>query len=151
MSRTLTAQDRSSLIRLASSLPSGSPERKAILAALSRVSSSQGLFEALGELEDLDMMVAEKVSAFVDHPYLLSVANRGRGQRRTIYQNKLKNNPQLTPDQTELLRFGLKVLRLRISGDEVSPDTDAAEKIEKSTDRLLQEASKFGLKVRRAN
>lgn len=32
MSRTLTAQDRSSLIRLASSLPAGSAERKAILA-----------------------------------------------------------------------------------------------------------------------
>ena len=32
MSRSLTAQDRSSLIRLASSLPAGSPERKAILA-----------------------------------------------------------------------------------------------------------------------
>jgi len=38
MSRTLTAQDRSSLIRLASSLPSGSPERKAILAGLAKVS-----------------------------------------------------------------------------------------------------------------
>ncbi len=35
MSRTLTAQDRSALIRLASSLPSGSPERRAILAAAS--------------------------------------------------------------------------------------------------------------------
>ncbi len=34
MSRSLTAQDRSSLIRLASSLPSGSAERKAILAGL---------------------------------------------------------------------------------------------------------------------
>lgn len=36
--KTLTAQDRSSLIRLASSLPSGSPERKAILAGLQKVS-----------------------------------------------------------------------------------------------------------------
>ena len=34
MSRSLTAQDRSSLIKLASSLPAGSPERKAILAGL---------------------------------------------------------------------------------------------------------------------
>ena len=34
MSRSLTASDRSSLIRLASSLPKGSPERKAILAGL---------------------------------------------------------------------------------------------------------------------
>ncbi len=34
MSRSLTAQDRSSLIKLASDLPKGSPERKAILAGL---------------------------------------------------------------------------------------------------------------------
>ena len=38
MSRTLTAQDRSSLIRLASDLPKGSPERKAILAGLKKAS-----------------------------------------------------------------------------------------------------------------
>ena len=36
MSRTLTASDRSSLIRLASSLPAGSPERKTILAGLKK-------------------------------------------------------------------------------------------------------------------
>jgi hypothetical protein len=37
MSRTLTAQDRASLIKLASDLPKGSPERKAILAGLAKV------------------------------------------------------------------------------------------------------------------
>ncbi len=46
MSRSLTAPDRSSLIRLASSLPAGSPERKAILAGLrlqgARVASKRG-------------------------------------------------------------------------------------------------------------
>jgi hypothetical protein len=36
MSRTLTAADRSALIRLASTLPAGSPERKAILAGLGK-------------------------------------------------------------------------------------------------------------------
>ena len=36
MSRTLTASDRSALIRLASTLPAGSPEKKAILAGLSK-------------------------------------------------------------------------------------------------------------------
>ena len=34
MSRNLSASDRSSLIRLASTMPSGSPERRAILASL---------------------------------------------------------------------------------------------------------------------
>ena len=36
MSRTLTASDRSRLIRLASTLPKGSEERKAILSGLSK-------------------------------------------------------------------------------------------------------------------
>jgi len=36
MSKTLTASDRKSLIRLASSLPAGSPERRAILAGLQK-------------------------------------------------------------------------------------------------------------------
>ena len=40
MSRTLTAADRSALIRLASTLPAGSEERKAILAGLGKEASS---------------------------------------------------------------------------------------------------------------
>jgi hypothetical protein len=40
MSRTLTAQDRASLIRRASSLPAGSAERKAILAGLGKTASA---------------------------------------------------------------------------------------------------------------
>ena len=43
MSRSLTASDRSSLIRLASSLPVGSAERKAILAGLHLQGSDKGL------------------------------------------------------------------------------------------------------------
>lgn len=39
MSRPLTASDRKNLIRLASELPQGSPERRAILAGLQKVSS----------------------------------------------------------------------------------------------------------------
>ncbi len=42
MSRTLTASDRSALIRLASTLPAGSAERRAILAGLSKVSFKEG-------------------------------------------------------------------------------------------------------------
>lgn len=41
MSRSLTAQDRSSLIRLASALPAGSPGRKAILSGLSRIARTE--------------------------------------------------------------------------------------------------------------
>lgn len=42
MSRTLTAADRSALIRLASTMEKGSPERKAILAGLSKSAVSAG-------------------------------------------------------------------------------------------------------------
>lgn len=42
MSHTLTAQDRASLIRLASSLPVGSEERKVILAGLEKSASMMG-------------------------------------------------------------------------------------------------------------
>lgn len=41
MSRKLTASDRKSLIRLASELPKGSPERKAILAGLTKTSAKK--------------------------------------------------------------------------------------------------------------
>lgn len=41
MSRTLTASDRSSLIRLASSMPVGSPQRKAILSSLGKTAGSK--------------------------------------------------------------------------------------------------------------
>jgi hypothetical protein len=41
MFRTLTASDRSSLIRLASTLPAGSPERKAILAGLAGLAQTK--------------------------------------------------------------------------------------------------------------
>ena len=41
MSRTLTAADRSALIRLASALPTGSEERRAILAGLSNKTASR--------------------------------------------------------------------------------------------------------------
>ena len=40
MARTLTASDRSRLIRLASDLPKGSEERRAILSMISRVAST---------------------------------------------------------------------------------------------------------------
>lgn len=40
MTRKLTASDRKSLIRLASSLPKGSPKRRAILAGLQKTSAS---------------------------------------------------------------------------------------------------------------
>jgi hypothetical protein len=42
--RNLTASDRSALIKLASSLPSGSSERRDILASLGKVAGNSGVF-----------------------------------------------------------------------------------------------------------
>ena len=47
MSRSLTAADRSALIRLASTMPAGSTERRAILAGLSRAAMEFDTQEAL--------------------------------------------------------------------------------------------------------
>ncbi len=49
MSKTLTAADRSSLIRLASSLPAGSAERRVILAGLQKTARLDDELEALVE------------------------------------------------------------------------------------------------------
>jgi carbonic anhydrase/acetyltransferase-like protein (isoleucine patch superfamily) len=47
--RKLSSSDRSALIKLASSLPSGSPERRAILAGLSKSSSARSEFNIPGK------------------------------------------------------------------------------------------------------
>ena len=65
MARTLTASDRKSLIKLASTLPKGSPERKAILAGLAD-SASRGTFkkDVLAALPSLKGEVEDAVKAF---------------------------------------------------------------------------------------
>ena len=58
MSRSLTASDRSALIRLASSMPAGSPERKAILKGLgaNRKVASQWKTTPRDPLEEVIML-----------------------------------------------------------------------------------------------
>ena len=54
MSRSLTASDRKNLIRLASTMPKGSQERRAILAGLKKASSYFGdVYAVIGEDPDL--------------------------------------------------------------------------------------------------
>jgi hypothetical protein len=57
MSRTITAADRSALIRLANSLPAGSEERKAILAGLKK--SAGDLAGLKADLEKIRIPVLE--------------------------------------------------------------------------------------------
>ena len=67
MSRKLTASDRNSLIRLASAMEKGSPERKAILAGLSKSARASGPIE--DALED-------KWNSLHDFEYALDRAAR---------------------------------------------------------------------------
>ena len=53
MSRTLTASDRKSLIKLASTLPKGSPERKAILAGLFSSDIDPDRMEGMNKIENM--------------------------------------------------------------------------------------------------
>ena len=65
MSRTLTASDRSSLIRLASTLPAGSAERKAILAGLSKSAGTKELdLLNRSELADYEEVTLRMVKGF---------------------------------------------------------------------------------------
>lgn len=80
MSRTLTASDRSSLIRRASSLPAGSAERKAILDGLSKTGSPVDTAAARAV-----QAIAEKYATFLkgeavltrdgDQPYYWTIYN----------------------------------------------------------------------------
>lgn len=63
MPRSLTASDRSSLIKLASSLPKGSPERKAILAGLSKTSAEDLVSNSRSPVRGASGEVGPKLSA----------------------------------------------------------------------------------------
>lgn len=66
MSRTFTARDRSALIRLASSLPKGSGERRAILAGLKKTSGDNPCVAEGGPMsDDLDAF-QEKISDWIE-------------------------------------------------------------------------------------
>ena len=66
MSRSLTAADRSALIRLASTLPSGSEERRALLAGLKKSAATR--YDHNGQLMTLAELAREAVGkdVFVD-------------------------------------------------------------------------------------
>lgn len=67
MARTLTASDRSHLIKLANTMPVGSPERKAILASLMD-SVSRGNFkkDALAALPRFKGEIEDAMKAFAE-------------------------------------------------------------------------------------
>lgn len=101
--KTITATDRSALIRLAATLPAGSPERRAILggmreAKLRDITRAANVFvESMTELED----AARKLKRlFKQHPITGEVNDWGQGEaaERLVADTlkaikKLRENP----------------------------------------------------------
>jgi hypothetical protein len=85
--RNLTASDRSALIKLASSLPEGSPEKKAILAAL------QGSSKAASGLSDSDYEVTAEARDYLDMLNETAILH----VKSLISKGNLMNNPRLNP------------------------------------------------------
>ena len=79
MPRTLTAQDRARITKLASSMPAGSPERKAILAGLSK--SAGDVRATLSFVPRHGLMLTipngESIIVKVDHSDLVGAINGG--------------------------------------------------------------------------
>jgi hypothetical protein len=91
--RNLTASDRSALIKLASSLPEGSPEKKAILAAL------QGSSKAASGLSDFDYEVTSEAK-----DYLFMLNDKARSELRPLLNKMLgMDNPRLKPFIKEIV------------------------------------------------
>jgi len=99
MSRSLTAADRSALIRLASTLPSGSEERRALLAGLKKSAATR--YDHNGQLMTLAELAREAVGkdVFVDSRDRLNyniVMDRS-GDTSTVFR--------VTPTQWRRLRL----------------------------------------------
>ena len=81
MSRNLTASDRSALLKLASTMPVGSPERKAILAGLSKTGTKRSGWDySDAEWAKLAMDSAKSLGATTVKEYLLK-AKRAKGSQ----------------------------------------------------------------------
>jgi hypothetical protein len=79
--KKLSSEDRATLIRLASSLPKGSPEKKAILAGLAKTKTAGG---GLRIPRDLEQALGHHKDAFLEYledegaDYISSLSEKGR-------------------------------------------------------------------------
>ena len=88
MSRSLTAQDRSSLIRLASSLPVGSAERKAILAGLGKAAEAGRVGAKQPSLADLrEAQHKARRDAMDDNPVISAAGQAELKRLRMLIDN----------------------------------------------------------------
>ena len=93
MSRTLTAADRSALIRLASTLPAGSDERRAILAGLegSINRKSGGLIGTAVEIQLKEaLQKTEAARTFLSHKGVYGALTRSVEDAATAVEKALR-------------------------------------------------------------
>jgi hypothetical protein len=96
MSRTLTAADRSALIRLASTLPAGSEERRAILTGLKEAARRTPItMQELRDLDDGGTLLLEKRDW--NGPTLDSFKLKGRGAERAWKELSRLRSPVYDP------------------------------------------------------
>ena len=88
MPRNLTAADRKSLIRLASTLPAGSDERKAILNGLAKTSrkdARKAVREAFAELKKTRMAYIDMIQARTEDLIVQAVEAERSGDRSKLW------------------------------------------------------------------
>lgn len=108
MPRTLTAQDRASLIRLASSLPAGSPERKAILAGLSKSAGSK----ELDLLESSDLADYEEVTLRVVKRFKFQVFARNGVAYKVVVRSVGVDDSDASFTESDAKEYGTTLANL---------------------------------------
>ena len=138
MAKTLTAADRSALIRLASSMEKGSPERKAILAGLNKRAGRDVVLEEMvvgDHPEENEGVRMVRVTVELDKrgrpsgfyakvaPYIRF--NAARGDEPPFMMESHRFGGQVRPSifLIEATRFGAKALQRAVDKAKHDPET----------------------------
>ena len=151
MPRTLTAADRSALIRLAATLDKGSPERKAILAGLEKSASPlRGMQMVLGKLVNTPTLKALKPTYSISEDPLQAEikvwGSRGIGLTITVAQiegntvgysvvGKKNGKPHVFAQSRRPLHFGGRIQKI------TDPILDAVKEWEAGQEPLFKAGS----------
>ena len=109
MSRKLTASDRSALIKLATTLPKGSPERKAILAGLFSSDIDPDRMEGMNKIENMIKPMTKRNGPFDKITKLIAEEMHWAGDDE-MYDD-LNKIAKKVMDARDLLRDAEDILR----------------------------------------
>lgn len=126
MARTLTAADRSALIRLASTMEKGSPERKAILAGLEKTSAgdkkaARDWFEVFFEEKDVPYKVFEVEDSqgivhMIPNEAVIEAIKTTRGREKAKIKDTLVRIDVMNGDVNHYLQHLARALAEQYSG-----------------------------------